>query len=167
MLALIGLTAGRELGWVWMDSMMGIVGMLVIANWSWNLVRASGAVLLDMRPDEGIANEITHRLEAGRDDHRRRSEHDQLAQGFIALPADAALPVSAAGGVVFWVRSSHAAKCRPERKLLGSVTLRTKLSAPIGPIPGWLARHWLTGFSRCDAIRRVSISLSLTSSASS
>lgn len=67
-LALIGLTAGRELGWVWMDPMMGIVGMLVIANWSWNLVRASGAVLLDMRPDKRIVSEITHRLEAGCDD---------------------------------------------------------------------------------------------------
>jgi cation diffusion facilitator family transporter len=67
-LALIGLTAGRELGWVWMDPMMGIVGMLVIANWSWNLLRASGAVLLDMRPDKQIVSEIKHRLEADRDD---------------------------------------------------------------------------------------------------
>jgi cation diffusion facilitator family transporter len=67
-LALIGLTAGRELGWVWMDPVMGIVGMLVIANWSWNLVRISGAVLLDMRPEDGVAAEITQRLEAGSDD---------------------------------------------------------------------------------------------------
>jgi cation diffusion facilitator family transporter len=63
-LALIGLSAGRLLGWVWMDPLMGIVGMLVIANWSWNLVRASGAVLLDMRPQDGIAGEIARRLEA-------------------------------------------------------------------------------------------------------
>ena len=67
-LALIGLTAGRELGWIWMDPMMGIAGMLVIANWSWNLIRASGAVLLDIRPDKQIVSEITHRLEAGCDD---------------------------------------------------------------------------------------------------
>jgi cation diffusion facilitator family transporter len=67
-LALIGLTAGRELGWVWMDPVMGIVGMLVIANWSWNLVRISGAVLLDMRPEDGVATEIAQRLEAGSDD---------------------------------------------------------------------------------------------------
>jgi cation diffusion facilitator family transporter len=67
-LALIGLTAGRELGWVWMDPVMGIVGMLVIANWSWNLVRISEAVLLDMRPEDGVAAEIAQRLEAGSDD---------------------------------------------------------------------------------------------------
>ena len=64
-LALIGLSAGRVLGWVWMDPAMGIVGMLVIANWSWNLVRASGAVLLDMRPGDGLAAEIARRLETG------------------------------------------------------------------------------------------------------
>src|SRR5215469_8396404 len=63
-LALIGLTAGRELGWVWMDPVMGIVGMLVIANWSWNLVRISGAVLLDMRPEDGVAAEIAQCLES-------------------------------------------------------------------------------------------------------
>ena len=64
-LALVGLGAGRVLGWVWLDPVMGIVGMLVIANWSWNLIRASGAVLLDMQPRDGIAGEIAQRLEAG------------------------------------------------------------------------------------------------------
>ncbi len=62
-LAVIGLTAGRVLGWVWMDPVMGLVGMAVILNWSWSLVRVSGTVLLDMRP-EGIAREIAGRLEA-------------------------------------------------------------------------------------------------------
>jgi cation diffusion facilitator family transporter len=67
-LVLIGLIAGRVLGWVWLDPMMGIVGMLVIANWSWNLIHASGAVLLDMRTADGIVSEIARRLETGRDD---------------------------------------------------------------------------------------------------
>ena len=62
-LAIIGLLAGRLLGWVWMDSAMGIVGALVIANWSWGLVRASGAVLLDLRTDPELAHEIAARLE--------------------------------------------------------------------------------------------------------
>jgi cation diffusion facilitator family transporter len=63
-LAVIGLSAGRLLGWVWMDPIMGLVGMGVILNWSWSLVRVSGAVLLDMRP-EGIARAIADRLETG------------------------------------------------------------------------------------------------------
>jgi cation diffusion facilitator family transporter len=62
-LAVIGLTGGRVLGWVWMDPAMGILGMLVILNWSWTLMRAAGSVLLDMRP-EAIAREIADRLEA-------------------------------------------------------------------------------------------------------
>lgn len=65
-LALIGLSAGFFLGWVWMDPVMGIVGAMVIANWSVGLLRASGAVLLDMRP-EGLAREIRERLEEGDD----------------------------------------------------------------------------------------------------
>jgi Co/Zn/Cd efflux system component len=67
-LVLIGLSVGRLLGWLWLDPVMGIIGMLVIANWSWNLIRASGAVLLDMRTGDGIASEIANRLETGRDD---------------------------------------------------------------------------------------------------
>jgi cation diffusion facilitator family transporter len=66
-LALIGLSAGLLLGWVWMDPAMGIVGALVIANWSWGLLRAAGAVLLDMRPEGGLAQEIRRRLEGGDD----------------------------------------------------------------------------------------------------
>ena len=41
MLAISGLLAGRELGWLWMDPMMGLVGACVIANWSWALIRAA------------------------------------------------------------------------------------------------------------------------------
>ena len=66
-LAIVGLTAGRFLGWVWMDPVMGLVGSAVIANWSWGLVRAAGAVLLDMHPQDHLAGEITERLEAGGD----------------------------------------------------------------------------------------------------
>jgi len=62
-LAIVGLTAGRFLGWVWMDPVMGLVGSAVIANWSWGLVKAAGAVLLDMRPGDDLAHEIGERLE--------------------------------------------------------------------------------------------------------
>jgi len=61
-LAIIGLVTGRQLGWVWMDPIMGLVGAGVIANWSWGLIRAAGGVLLDMQPDHDLADEIEHRL---------------------------------------------------------------------------------------------------------
>ncbi len=46
-LAIAALVAGRTLGWVWLDPVMGIVGAVVIASWSWSLMRDTGAVLLD------------------------------------------------------------------------------------------------------------------------
>ena len=66
-LAIVGLLAGRELGWIWMDPVMGIVGACVIANWSWGLVRAAGATLLDLLPDKALAGKVLARLESGDD----------------------------------------------------------------------------------------------------
>ena len=64
MLAIVGLLAGRHLGWNWMDPAMGIIGALVIARWSVGLVGTAGAVLLDMRPGEALPKAIRARLEA-------------------------------------------------------------------------------------------------------
>ena len=63
-LALVGLVTARALGWLWMDPVMGLVGMVVIANWSWNLIRAAGSVLLDMQPAGGLGRQIEQRLES-------------------------------------------------------------------------------------------------------
>ena len=62
-LAIIGLLAGWFLGWIWMDAVMGIIGALVIANWSYGLVRNAGAVLLDVTLEPELAEEIRARLE--------------------------------------------------------------------------------------------------------
>jgi cation diffusion facilitator family transporter len=66
-LAIVGLLAGRLYGWLWMDPLMGIVGAGLIALWSWGLVRASGAVLLDIVPNPELARQIRRRLEVGTD----------------------------------------------------------------------------------------------------
>jgi cation diffusion facilitator family transporter len=66
-LAITGLIVGRTLGWVWMDPLMGIVGALVIARWSWGLVRDTGAVLLDTVTDSSLSDAIRRRLEHGTD----------------------------------------------------------------------------------------------------
>ncbi|MDF7775463.1 CDF family Co(II)/Ni(II) efflux transporter DmeF [Sphingomonas sp. AOB5] len=56
-LAIAALLAGRYLGWGWMDPAMGIVGALVIARWSWSLIRDTSAVLLDTA-DPHLIDEI-------------------------------------------------------------------------------------------------------------
>ena len=62
-LAILGLTAARFLGWVWMDPMMGIVGGGVIASWAYALVRDTSRILLDMTPDTALAARMRRRLE--------------------------------------------------------------------------------------------------------
>ncbi len=56
-LAIVALLAGRYLGWVWLDPVMGLVGAIVIARWAWTLIRSTAAVLLD-QTDGHIADEI-------------------------------------------------------------------------------------------------------------
>jgi cation diffusion facilitator family transporter len=66
-LAVVGLVTARELGWLWVDAVMGIIGAAVIANWSLALVRATGAVLLDIRPNAQLLSSIRKCLESGSD----------------------------------------------------------------------------------------------------
>lgn len=61
-LAIAALLAGRFLGWTWLDPVMGIVGAVVIASWSWSLLRDTSAVLLDAA-DEGIEREVREEVE--------------------------------------------------------------------------------------------------------
>jgi len=66
-LVIIGLVAGRQFGWLWMDPMMGLVATVVILSWSWTLIRSAGAVLLDVCPDPALSRKIAARLEQGSD----------------------------------------------------------------------------------------------------
>lgn len=52
-LAIVALLAGRSYGWRWADPAMGVVGALVIARWSWGLIRDAGNVLLDASVQSG------------------------------------------------------------------------------------------------------------------
>jgi len=62
-LAIVALLSGRYLGLVWMDPVMGIVGGIVIARWSWTLMRDTAAVLLDIADDQ-VAEEVRELVEA-------------------------------------------------------------------------------------------------------
>lgn len=62
-LVIAGLLMAKFLGWVWMDPVMGVLGALVVANWAFGLIRAAGAILLDMTPSADIPTRIRAVLE--------------------------------------------------------------------------------------------------------
>ena len=57
-LAILGLVLARAFSWYWMDPLAGVIGALVIANWSWGLMRDTGAILLDMNVDRRMADNV-------------------------------------------------------------------------------------------------------------
>jgi cation diffusion facilitator family transporter len=48
--AIVALSAGYFLGWVWLDAAMGLVGTIVILSWAYMLLRDTGSILLDRVP---------------------------------------------------------------------------------------------------------------------
>src|SRR5215470_2524756 len=66
-LVIVGLTFGRLFGWVWMDPAAGLVGAIVIASWAYTLIRDTGAILLDMTPDRGMAERMRTLIETDGD----------------------------------------------------------------------------------------------------
>lgn len=95
-LAIVGLLAAWFYGWTWLDPAIGLVGALVIAHWSWRLIRDAGAVLLDAAPDSELAAAIRTHLERGEDRiadlHVWRVGPGHYA-AIVSLVSDSPLPV--------------------------------------------------------------------------
>jgi cation diffusion facilitator family transporter len=72
-LVIAGLLLARTFGWLFMDPVAGICGALVIAAWSYGLIRDTGAILLDMNPDRGMADKVRATIE--RDGDRLEDLH--------------------------------------------------------------------------------------------
>jgi cation diffusion facilitator family transporter len=66
-LVIVGLVLARLFHWLWMDPLAGIVGAFVIASWSYGLIRDTGAILLDMNPDQRLGQRMREAIEAGGD----------------------------------------------------------------------------------------------------
>jgi cation diffusion facilitator family transporter len=66
-LVIVGLVLARAFGWLWMDPLAGIVGACVIASWAYGLVRDTGAILLDMNPDQRMAQSVRDAIEGDGD----------------------------------------------------------------------------------------------------
>src|SRR4051812_45006351 len=57
-LVITGLLLARAFGWLWMDPLAGFVGAIVIANWSFGLLRDTGGILLDRTPDTRMEEKV-------------------------------------------------------------------------------------------------------------
>jgi cation diffusion facilitator family transporter len=66
-LAIAALTIGKFVGWTWMDPVMGLVGSVIIARWSFALLRDTSRVLLDAEVSQTRHQEIREALEADGD----------------------------------------------------------------------------------------------------
>jgi cation diffusion facilitator family transporter len=62
-LAITGLILAKVYGWLWMDPLAGIIGAVVIANWSITLIRDTAGILLDVCPDEATRERLRRAIE--------------------------------------------------------------------------------------------------------
>jgi cation diffusion facilitator family transporter len=66
--AIVALTAGKFLGWFWLDPVMGIVGSVIVSAWAYGLVRDSSGILLDRTPESSdLPDEIRRAVESDGD----------------------------------------------------------------------------------------------------
>ncbi len=63
-LAIVALVGGWMYGWSWLDPLMGIVGAVLVAAWSKNLITETGRVLLDREMDHPVVAEIREVVES-------------------------------------------------------------------------------------------------------
>jgi cation diffusion facilitator family transporter len=67
LLAIAALTLGKVYGLVWLDPLVGIVGSVVIINWSAGLLRQTSHVLLDNTPDVALQQAVREAIERDAD----------------------------------------------------------------------------------------------------
>lgn len=62
-LAIVALFAGKYFGWNFLDALLGIVGAILVAQWSWGLLRDTGKTLLDAEMSHPVVAEIQEVIE--------------------------------------------------------------------------------------------------------
>jgi len=96
-LAIIALLAGKYLGLNWLDPVMGIAGAVLIARWSWGLLRDTGRVLLDRQAPEAMRERVRAAIEGNGDNARLADLHmwsvgPGIYAAALAVVADAPEP---------------------------------------------------------------------------
>lgn len=63
LLAIAALLSAKYFGFAWMDPAVGIAGAVVVASWSFGLLRSTGGILLDRQGPESIRVRIADSIE--------------------------------------------------------------------------------------------------------
>lgn len=84
-LAIVALMMGKYLGWWWMDPAMGVVGAIVIARWAIDLMRRSGAVLVDHSDQCALSDEVRAAIEDDADNRLADLHLWQIGPGHWAV----------------------------------------------------------------------------------
>lgn len=66
-LAIVALLAAKYFGLVWMDPVMGIVGAILVARWSYGLLGSTSAVLLDRQAPKSLRENVRELIEGDND----------------------------------------------------------------------------------------------------
>lgn len=84
-LAILALFAGKYFGWTFLDAALGIVGAILVAKWSFGLIRESSKTLIDAEMDQPIVEQIKHSIVQGDLPTKLTDLHVwQVAQGKFA-----------------------------------------------------------------------------------
>jgi cation diffusion facilitator family transporter len=71
-LAIVALAGGWFYGWSWLDPVTGLLGAVLVAIWSKDLIVQTGKVLLDREMDHPVVDEIKEAVEADQSRGRTR-----------------------------------------------------------------------------------------------
>jgi cation diffusion facilitator family transporter len=66
-LAIVALLAAKYFGLIWMDPLMGVVGAILVARWSYGLLGTTSSVLLDRQASASLREKIREAIEADED----------------------------------------------------------------------------------------------------
>jgi cation diffusion facilitator family transporter len=62
-LAISALLAGKFLGLLWMDALMGVVGAVLVCRWSWGLLKDTSNILLDKQVSPQLEDAVKQAIE--------------------------------------------------------------------------------------------------------
>ncbi len=96
-LAIIALLAGKYFGASWLDPVIGIMGAILVARWSYGLIRDTAKILLDRQADDRLTELLRESIEVGSPDrvtdlHYWTIGHDIYAAELVIVSSNPATP---------------------------------------------------------------------------